>query len=228
MISQPLEKKIPESFPDLYVEKQAYKKDNEYKTVYLTFDDGPCPDTTRNILDTLDRFGIKATFFITGDNAEKHQDILKDIYDRGHLIGIHTYSHKNEEIYTSLESYLNDFQKTYNIIYNTLGYKPTIFRFPGGSINSYNKNIHKELIDEMTKRGFTYYDWNASIEDATVNSSYELSLRTLEDTVSGNKEILLMHDTKEQTSIHLREYIEKLIELGYTFETLENVSPINF
>lgn len=217
-----------DKYPNLYNSATNFKADPETKTAYLTFDDGPSKDTTLTILDKLDKYNIKATFFVTGTNIEKNKDLLKEIHNRGHLIGIHTYSHKYEEIYSSVDNFLEDFNKTYNLIYETIGIKPTIFRFPGGSINSYNKNTSTEIIKEMNKRGFIYYDWNASSEDATISPNFEKCMTAISTTMNTNKEILLFHDTKKLTADNLEKYIEKIIELGYSFSTLKNISPVHF
>jgi len=167
-------------YPDMYT-KLAKATKTESKTVYLTFDDGPS-NRTVEILDILKKEDIKATFFIIGKEGEKEKDLLKRMADEGHSIGIHTYSHIYSSIYDSVENYLGDFNQTYQLIYDTTGMKPKIFRFPGGSINKYNAQDYEEIIAEMTRRGFTYYDWNASDGDAnsnaTANSVYYNTVQT--------------------------------------------------
>ena len=138
--------------------------------MYLTFDDGPSARTLE-ILDILKEYNIKATFFILSDEKETSRDIVKRIYDEGHSIGVHSSSHAYEKIYKSVDHFLSDFEICLEYIKDITGEAPNIFRFPGGSVNSYNKDICKELTDEMTRRGFTYFDWNVSGEDATKNYS---------------------------------------------------------
>ena len=70
-----------------------FRKDPEDRSVYLTFDDGPIPEVTPWLLDVLDRYGIKATFFVVGDNVRKYPEIFQMIVDKGHKIGNHTFNH---------------------------------------------------------------------------------------------------------------------------------------
>ncbi len=219
-----------ESFPDMYV-KPAKAMKTETNTVYLTFDDGPS-DRTVEILDILKAQNVKATFFIVGKEGAKNPETLKRITDEGHSVGIHTYSHVYSSIYESVESYLADFNQTYQIIYETTDVKPTIFRFPGGSINRYTSLFYEEIIAEMTRRGFTYYDWNASSGDAsssvTANSVYYNSIQSSE---GKDRVILLMHDSisKSYTVAALPNIIEYYKARGFQFESITNdVSPIAF
>ena len=101
--------------------------------------------------------------------SERGQEILRRIAEEGHTIGIHTDSHQYRSIYASVEAYLEDFEKVFRKVYEITGVKPEIFRFPGGSVNGYNGAIYQELIAEMMRRGFSYYDWNVSSADATGN-----------------------------------------------------------
>ncbi len=94
----------------------------EGKTIYLTFDDGPGPYTSQ-LLDVLDRYGVKATFFVTDSGYDQ---AMKEIVDRGHSIGIHTVSHRYDEIYTSPEAYFGDLMQMQDIIYRNTGVKTTI------------------------------------------------------------------------------------------------------
>ena len=148
-------------YPNLYVQKSTKVTENAAKTIYLTFDDGPSPNTM-DLLDILDRYNVKATFFVIYHDDEASQNAYREIVKRGHTIAVHTASHKYTEIYKSVEDYLADFDIVYKQIERVTGVKPELFRFPGGSINSYNVRIYQELIAEMLRRGFTYYDWNVS------------------------------------------------------------------
>ena len=219
-----------ELYPDMYA-KLAEKTKTEPNTVYLTFDDGPS-NRTAEILDILKKENIKATFFIIGREGAREEELMKRIVDEGHTIGIHTYFHVYGSIYQSVESYLDDFHQTYQLIYETTGVKPETFRFPGGSINKYSAQYYEEIIAEMLRRGFTYYDWNASSGDAnanaTANSVYNSTVQS-----SANKEriILLMHDStsKSYTVAALPGIIEYYKAKGFQFARITNdVSPIAF
>jgi Predicted xylanase/chitin deacetylase len=217
-------------YPDLYG-KLAQETKTESKTVYLTFDDGPSARTSE-ILDILKKEDIKATFFVIGKEGEKEKDILKRMAAEGHAIGIHTYSHVYTSIYTSVEAFLDDFNQTYQLISETTGTKPEIFRFPGGSINSYNARDYEEIIAEMTRRGFTYYDWNASNGDASSKASESsVYYDTVQSSKGKDRIILLMHDSigKYYTVGALPGIIEYYKSRGYKFERITNdVAPITF
>ncbi len=120
------------------------------KTMYLTFDDGPYVENTARVLDVLKARGIKATFFLVGENVEKNPEMAKRIAEEGHTIGIHCYSHDYKTIYQSVDSYVQDFEKAYQVIKETTGVEAKFFRFPGGSVNAYNKKVCKEIAAEMT------------------------------------------------------------------------------
>ncbi len=199
------------------------------KTMYLTFDDGPSPENTEKILDILKQKNIKATFFVIGENVRKNPELARRIVEEGHTIGIHCDWHDYDVLYQSVDSYVADFEKAYQTVYEITGVEATLFRFPGGSINAYNKKVYQEIIKEMTSRGFVYYDWNASLEDAV---SKEVSPQTLiqnakESALGRQKVILLAHDTVDNTVLCLEELIEQFPE--YRMEPLtEEVEPIQF
>lgn len=217
-------------YPELYAQrpKGTIKPDH---VIYLTFDDGPS-DRTIEILDTLKQYGIKATFFVTGKSDEHSKAILRRIVEEGHTIGIHTYTHVYTDIYSSVEAYLEDFNQIYQLIEETTGVKTQIFRFPGGSINSYNGQLYQELIAEMTRRGFVFYDWNISSGDAAGKHTKESVLASVvQNTVGKKRGIVLMHDSKPMvdTAAALPAMIEELKAQGFYFEALTNqVEPIAF
>ena len=219
-----------ELYPEMFVEPAEAVTIEPY-TVYLTFDDGPSARTAE-ILDILKEKSIKATFFIIGKEGEKEKELMRRIVNEGHSLGIHTYSHVYDNIYSSVESYLADFNQIYQLIYEATGVKAEIFRFPGGSINQYNSIIYEEIIAEMKRRGFTYYDWNASsgdaVSNATANSVYANSVRTAKDK---NRVILLMHDSsgKACTVAALPDIIRYFEEKSLQFDRItKDVSPITF
>lgn len=217
-------------FPDLYVTAPNEFKTEE-NTIYLTFDDGPS-ENTLSILGILDKYNIKATFFVSGDEKERSKEILKQISDKGHSIGVHSYSHKYEEIYQSMDNFLDDFNNSYNFIYNTTGQKPDIFRFAGGSINTYNQFVYQQIIAEMSRRGFIYYDWNASGEDASKDATWTSIYRsTIESTNGKSRAIILLHDgaDKQRTVTVVEDLIIALQKKGYKFDKLtHDIKPITF
>jgi peptidoglycan-N-acetylglucosamine deacetylase len=219
-------------YPDMYVEGvKPIILLEEKKMAYLTFDDGPSYNTTQ-ILQVLKKYDVKATFFILGSTiTEEGKECLKIMAEEGHAIGIHTYSHKSENIYSSVEAFLEDFNLAYELIYDATGVKPNIFRFPWGSVNSYNKKIRKELIQEMERRGFTYYDWNVDSKDSVGNpDEYKITRNVIKDLDKYNNPIILLHDASvnRRTVKTLPLIIEKLKEEGFDFDTLDHREPFQF
>ncbi len=199
------------------------------KTMYLTFDDGPSPQNTEQILDILKEKNMKATFFVVGENVRKYPEIARRIVEEGHTIGIHCDWHDYGELYMSVDSYVADFEKAYQTVYEITGEEARLFRFPGGSINSFNKKVYQDIIEEMTNRGFVYYDWNASLEDAVSGkpSPEKLIQNAKESTLGRKKVILLAHDTVDNTVLCLEELIEQFPEYKMEPLTVE-VEPIQF
>ncbi len=225
---------VPEGdpYPELYVPKQEFiPHELGDKVVYLTFDDGPS-NLTIPVLDVLDKYGIKATFFVVGKTSEEDKEALRQTVQRGHTLAVHTYTHEYSQIYASPEAYLSDFSKMRNLIYETTGVEPTIYRYAGGSVNSYNKATARAITDEMNRRGYVYYDWNVDSGDAQHGSTAEsIYQNVISQTSKYEKAIVLMHNSsvKKDTLDQLPRIIEKLQEMGYRFAALDpTVQPINF
>lgn len=198
------------------------------KTMYLTFDDGPSAENTEAVLDILKERGIKATFFLVGENVEKHPEVAKRIAEEGHTIGIHCYRHDYHDLYQSVDSYVEDFEKAWDIVYKTTGVEAELFRFPGGSINAYNKAVYQDIIDEMTEKGYIYFDWNASLEDATKHNEPERLVRNATESTLGRKRVVMLaHDVIYNTTQCLEEILDAFPE--YRMLPLsEDVEPIHF
>ena len=197
-------------------------------TIYLTFDDGPSK-YTKDILAVLDKYNIKATFFVTNQFPE-YQNMIKQEYESGHTIGIHTYSHK-WSIYESIDSYLDDFTKIKNIIFEQTGIETKLFRFPGGSSNTiskkYNKGIMSELSKKMENDGYIYFDWTFDSGDTSKkNSSTNAIIKNVKTNLKGDGEyIILLHDIKKNTLEALPSIIEYALARGYKFSSLNENSP---
>jgi N-acetylmuramoyl-L-alanine amidase CwlD len=200
----------------------------EPKIMYLTFDDGPSPKNTPVILDILKARDIKATFFVIGENAEKYPELIKRIVDEGHEIGVHCYNHTYNDLYQSVESYKNDFYKARQIIADITGIEPVIYRFPGGSINSFNKNVYQDIMSEMNRLGFIYFDWNASIEDAKRGVVASDLIQSAKNNVGRQKNVILLaHDTSAVTAEALAAIIDLFPEFKNETVTKET-KPIQF
>lgn len=220
-------------YENLYVENDFSFKERESKVCYLTFDDGPSLTNTERILDILAEYDIKATFFVINHKGDEFDDIYRRIVREGHTIGIHSYSHDYKKIYASVDAFLKDFNRISSKIEKLTGVKPNIFRFPGGSINTYNTNIYIPLAAEMLRRGYVYYDWNVGSGDASYVCApkSEIYNNVLNGMYESGESIVLMHDSKEKntTADALPDIIEQLLSEGYEFKKLDNdVKPIVF
>lgn len=198
------------------------------KVMYLTFDDGPVKGNTEAVLDILKEKNIKATFFVVGENVERNPELAKRIVEEGHTIGIHCYHHAYDEIYASVDSYLEDFERAKQIVCEVTGVEAKLFRFPGGSINSYNKAVYEDIIAEMTRQGYVYYDWNASFEDAVKKVTPEKIMQNARESTLGRKKVVMLaHDIVDATVECLEEVLAQFPE--YEMRALEeSVEPVQF
>ena len=198
------------------------------KTMYLTFDDGPSEEYTEQILDVLKEKDVKATFFLIGEYVEKYPQVAKRIADEGHTIGIHCYRHDYDVLYESVESYLEDFRKAYDAVLTATGVEAELFRFPGGSVNAYNKDTCADIVKEMTAQGFIYFDWNASLGDAVKNpDTGQILANAAATTLDRKKVVMLAHDRVENTALCLGDLIDQFPE--YRMKPLNTkIEPVRF
>lgn len=204
-------------------EMQALEKDPNAKFAYLTFDDGPSPKATPAILDILAEYDIKATFFVVGSRVMEYPELVKRIYEEGHAIGNHTFTHNYRFIYKNTKNFMYDVNRADRALKAVLGdeFETRLFRFPGGS---FGKN-KIPMIKAIEKAGYTVYDWNALNGDAEgLNLKNSHLINRLKATTRGKKNaIILMHDldSKVGTVQTLRKNIDYLISQGYNFRLLE-------
>jgi peptidoglycan/xylan/chitin deacetylase (PgdA/CDA1 family) len=213
-------------YPKLYATLPESFVQEKPKTIYFTFDDGP-EESTEKVLDILKKNDIKATFFLVGKNVKARPEIAKRMVDEGHEIGGHSYEHKYKDIYGSVGDFLRDFNKTYKEIKKATGVDTNIFRFPGGSLNSFNELTAWKIVPEMLRRGFLFYDWNGYIGDADPGNTPWTIKQWVYRQGTPNRMILLMHDINPNTAIKLQWIIDYYKDKGYTFAKLTNeVKPI--
>ena len=194
-------------------------EDEEVRKVYLTFDDGPSANTGQ-ILDILDQYQIKATFFVIGKEDETSDALYKEIVARGHTIGMHSYSHKYNIVYESLDSFAQDLSQIKENIYNLTGVECQLYRFPGGSSNQVSNIAMTEFIRYLNEQEIVYFDWNVECGDATANdySVDQLVDNVMKDVVKHNTCVVLMHDSvdKPKTVEALPKIIEQILALDDT------------
>lgn len=187
--------------------------------VYLTFDDGPSI-YTQDILDILDRYDVKATFFVLGKTSDSDKESLKRIVEDGHTLGMHSYSHVYSDIYASKEAFAGDFTKLREYLFEVTGVYSSVYRFPGGSSNTVSKIPMRDFAEYLDEQNVVFFDWNVASGDAT---SIPLSV---EDIVKNSTEnisrygtsVILLHDTatKRSTVEALPIIIENILAMDDT------------
>ncbi len=173
----------------------------EVAKVYLTFDDGPSSNTDA-ILDTLSKYNVKATFFLVAKDDDASKDKIRRMQNEGHSIGIHSYSHKYSDIYESPDAFKNDVNLMGNYLESVIGYKPKLYRFPGGSGNKVTNVDIKECISFLNSKDIKYYDWNVSSGDSASNAytSDELVENVMKDVLKYKTSVVLLHDADSKTA----------------------------
>jgi len=220
------------------------------KVIYLTFDDGPMVRydldmtvyyTTDELLSVLDEYGVKATFFLAGYQMVKsdRSHFVNELFDRGHLIACHSYSHDFGKIYDSTDDFISDVKEFESALEEILGKEKCdsigkYIRFPGGTESNgiIFGDESLEYINAIRGEGYKVYDWTLLTNDA--DDDYRLAgesdkdyfMRSVKEGLEGAKGknkplILLMHDKKEMTDV-LPDILDHLIDEGYYFDTLEN------
>jgi len=198
------------------------------KKVYLTFDDGPSKYTA-DILDILADYGVKATFFVIGKEDDYSKKMYQRIIDEGHTLGMHSYTHIYKNIYNSIEDFDKDFTKLWELLYDITEYKPTLFRFPGGSANDVSKIDKAEMIRYLNEKSIIYTDWNVVSGDASgqLLTKEQLAENVLSGIVQKKTSVVLMHDsiTKKATVDSLSIILEALTTQGAKVLPLDDSVP---
>ncbi|WBW97441.1 polysaccharide deacetylase family protein [Oceanirhabdus sp. W0125-5] len=215
---------IPKKTPSKKEEEKKREPKGE-KIAYLTFDDGPSANTYK-VLEVLDKYNIKGTFFVLGKNAEKNKKTLKKIYDDGHVIGNHSYSHDYNYIYSDVDNLISEIKRTDELIKSVIeGYNNKLFRFPGGS---FHRTEAKEAVDEL---GYKHFNWHIDSGDTReVLVSADKIAKNVLSNIWRDKVVILFHDAgaKKTTPDALPEIIEGLLDRGYRFEPLVEESFNSF
>ena len=179
------------------------------KVVYLTFDDGPIPACTPQVLDILSEHGVKATFFMVAENAQRHPELLARVRAEGHAVGNHTYHHLRG-CQSSTQNYLQDIQRGNEVLQTSL------FRPPHGRMTCSQKK-------QLRKAGYTIYLWDVLTHDYNPKYTPEKMLRIVQR-FTRNGSIIVLHDSlksKDRMLQALPQIIKWLQAEGYTFQTLK-------
>jgi peptidoglycan/xylan/chitin deacetylase (PgdA/CDA1 family) len=188
--------------------KALWRMNPDEKAVYLTFDDGPIPVITPWVVDLLGHYGIKATFFMVGDNVRKHPQEYKLVVDAGHRVGNHTFNHL-KGLFTDTPGYIENVEKADALIHSNL------FRPPHGM-------LRRSQYKELSKR-YQFVMWDLVTRDYSKRLSGEEVLGILKRLVR-NGSIITFHDSlrsEENLKYALPRAIEWLLEQGYEFKVFE-------
>lgn len=212
---------------DSYSAVSAEVTNNPGKRAYLTFDDGPT-DNTMEMLDVLDEYDVKATFFVVG-REENYYDCYKEIVERGHVLALHSYTHDYDVIYSSMDNFVKDIEELRKLLYDVTGVRPVYYRFPGGSSNSVSKVPMSELVSYVEEQGLVYFDWNALNQDAVTDnlSPEQLVDNIMQDAKKYDDVVILMHDlgNRHTTIESLPMLIKVLREEGYEILPIDENTP---
>ena len=194
--------------------------------LYLTFDDGPGSETPR-LLEILDKYNAKATFFVVNT---PFAETIRQISNAGHALAMHSATHDFELIYSSEEAFFDDLEKIESVIEQYAGYRPSLIRFPGGSSNrvsmEYCEGIMTTLTQSVEEKGYIYHDWNVDSCDAGgASSPQEIFHNVTEGCRTRTSSVVLMHDIKSYTIDAIEDIIIWGQENGYTFEAMTTDTP---
>jgi peptidoglycan/xylan/chitin deacetylase (PgdA/CDA1 family) len=177
------------------------------------------------LLDTLKECNVKATFFVVGKEINGREDVLKRIYNEGHSIGLHTYSHNFKKIYENDDIFINEMLLDQKKIFEIVGYSSKLIRFPGGS----SKHLDENMLEKLHKNDFKIFDWNSNLEDG-VNPQL-----SVDDLIANAKKcracdtniILLMHCNSNNTNTikALPKIVEYYRSCGYKIKPITDSTP---
>lgn len=206
-----------------YSKAFAYETNNT-KTIYITFDDGPGGKVTKSVLDTLKKEDVHATFFIIGSQVKNQEDIILRMKNEGHSIGLHSFTHDRNKLYSCNDNFLKEMLKCQSVLYDVTKENYNILRFPFGCNNTTYK-LKKELVDLLHNNNLKIFDWTLDSGDGR---NYKTSPENLIKNSCKSEEniILLMHCSflNENTARALPSIIKYYKNNGYEFKTLDENS----
>ncbi|WP_110932220.1 polysaccharide deacetylase family protein [Paenibacillus bouchesdurhonensis] len=218
---------LTSAHPTFHLKDRAYYEERgdivwevptEDKCIALTFDDGPDHRQTAQILDVLDQYNAKATFFVVGERVERYPEIVQMQLARGHEVGNHSYRHP---LFRGMSkgNMQNELSKTQQAIFQATGYKSVLFRPPGGFYNEALINVSKQ-----NDLKFILWSWHQDTKDWKAPGVDKIVKRVLTGTRSGD--IVLMHDfvaNSTQTIEALKQILPELKKQGYSFVTVSEL-----
>ena len=220
METQPTTSVVP--FLTNHFEEIQYQAPNnwnqrERKVVYITFDDGPSV-RTQALLEVLEKYEVPATFFFVGTQVEGREEIIKEVDQEGHYVGLHSISHSVETLYNEQtpENLSNELIEMQGMMEEIIGKRPVLFRPPYGSMPHMNK---KPIIESLVENKFKCWDWTVDTYDWNTSSASSIIERVKQ--TSGNPvEVVLLHE--KQVSVEaLPGIIEYYQSQGYEFRAYD-------
>jgi len=199
--------RAPKLYRKLY-QGSHWRFNSDKKVVYLTFDDGPIPEITPWVLDLLDEYNIKATFFCVGDNVRKYPEIYQNVQERGHKIGNHTFHHI-QGLKTDTQSYLEDVQEARQLIDSKL-FRPPYGHMRFSQFHALQEQYKVIMWDVVTR------DYSRLM---TAGEVFEVVKK-----YTRNGSIIVFHDSLksgDRMKESLPKSIEWLLEQGYSFQLIE-------
>lgn len=189
--------------------------------VYLTFDDGPNPFTTKNLA-TLKKYDMESTFFFLGNQMDLFPEIVGNVAGEGHYIGSHSMTHDKDKVYASSKSFISEMSSGALMIKKLTGGKevPKLMRVPYGS----KPHLTSGMKGELEKEGYKVWDWDVDSNDwRYLDKQYSEIVKNVQDGVtraykSGDRDIIVLLHDRSQTAIALPEIIEWLTKEGYTMK----------
>lgn len=219
------------TFSSNYIQVSALYSEKINKTVYLTFDDGPSINVTKDILKILKENNIRGTFFVVGDSVNLYPHLIKELNEDKMCIMPHCNIHDYKGIYKNEDNYFEDLNKCKENINAIIGNKKMNFiRMPGGSDNEIcSDEVLSKIKGKILNDGENYIDWTIAVGDA---ENFEVSVELIKSRVRDegglyNVEVVLMHDSgvKKSTVEALQDIINIYKERGYTFKALDEIEP---
>ncbi|WP_297435861.1 polysaccharide deacetylase family protein [uncultured Clostridium sp.] len=195
------------------------------KSIYLTFDDGISSKVTNEILNILESEGIKGTFFIMGNTLKENTTCLNRLINDNHAIGLHSFSHNRDILYSSKEAFINEMTKTNDLLLELTGTTSNIIRFPFGTYNDTFK-LSKPFEIAVHDNNFKIYDWNVDSLDG--QNPYNTAYNIYKNSISKKDNIiLLMHctDLNKNSVVALKQIIDYYKSNNYVFKTITTDTP---
>lgn len=219
MIGQQRQKKEAERQKEVAKQNEKDLKEN---AIYLTFDDGPS-SAANQLLDLLEAYQMKATFFMLGPRIKEHPAVVKRMYKNGNGLALHGITHKARAIYSNTSAPLHEMAEDQRILENVTGVKSYMVRLPYGSI----PYLTDEMRDLLDKNGFHIWDWNVDSSDWELKDA-----RYVQHTIqqirqkkqAGETPVILLHD-KPETVKYLPKLLKFIKKQGYKTKVLTNKTP---